>query len=100
MSTINSNGQNNDRSLADELKLESERLQQLAKELKKREEADAEMRANYPYFKEFVYARLREQFDKELPELPDDLEAYAKEVGAVPLTEEFLKEIVGVNQRS
>ncbi|MCI0379841.1 MAG: hypothetical protein L0215_19850 [Gemmataceae bacterium] len=96
MSTINSNGQDGTRSLADELKLESERLQLLAKELKEREEADAEMRANYPYFKEFVYARLREQFERELlPDTVTDLEEIARQEGARPIDEAFLRELRG-----
>jgi hypothetical protein len=80
-------------SVADELKRESERLRQLADELEAREEALAEMRANYPHLKQAVYAALRQQFERELPPLPDkDLEALAAEEGALPL-EAFVDEL-------
>jgi hypothetical protein len=80
-------------SVADELKRESERLRQLAEELKAREEAEAEMRANYPHFKRAIYAMLREKFERELPPLPDkDLETIALEEGALPL-EAFIAEL-------
>jgi hypothetical protein len=80
-------------SVADELKRESEKLQKLAEELKAREEAQAEMQANYPHFKKAVYAWLREQFERELPPLPDkDLEIIAAEDGAQPL-EAFIGEL-------
>jgi hypothetical protein len=80
-------------SVADELRRESERLRQLADELKAREEAQAEMRANYAHFKQTVYASLREQFERELVPLPDmDLEALAAEEGAQPL-EAFIEEL-------
>jgi hypothetical protein len=87
------NGDTGLRSVADELQRESERLRQLACELKAQEEALAEMRANDPYLKEAVYAALREQFMRELPSLPDkDLEPWAKEEGAQPL-ESFIHEL-------
>jgi septal ring factor EnvC (AmiA/AmiB activator) len=54
-------------SLADELRRESDRLRQLAEELKAREESQAEMRENYPHFKQALYASLREKFMSELP---------------------------------
>jgi hypothetical protein len=80
-------------SVADELKRQSEKLVRLAEELKAREEALAEMQANYPHFKRAVYAALREEFERELPPLPDkDLETYAAEEGALPL-EAFIHEI-------
>src|SRR5437868_6865574 len=73
-------------SLADELRRESDRLRQLAEELKAREESQAEMRENYPHFKRALYASLREKFMSELPPLPEgDLEAFATEEGAQPL---------------
>jgi len=73
-------------SLADELRRESERLRQLAAELKAREEAEAEMRENYPHFKKAVYALLREKFAREPPIPADkDLETFAAEEGAQPL---------------
>jgi hypothetical protein len=79
--------------VADELKRESERLRQLADELEAREEALAEMRASYPHSKQAVYAALRQQFERELPPLPDkDLEALAAEEGALPL-EAFIDEL-------
>jgi len=66
---------------------------QLAAELKAREEAQAEMRANYPHFKQAVYASLREQFERALGSLPDkDLETLAAEEGAQPL-EAFIEEV-------
>jgi hypothetical protein len=82
-------------SVADELKLESERLRQLAEQLKAREVAQEEMQANYPHFKRAVYASLREQFERELPPLPEkDLETLAAEEGALPL-EAFIEEFEG-----
>jgi hypothetical protein len=87
------NGDTGLSSVADELKRESERLRQLAEELKAREEALAEMQANYPHLKQAVYAALRQQFERELPPLPDkDLEALAAEEGALPL-EAFIDEL-------
>src|ERR1700676_5189865 len=79
--------------IADELKRESERLRQLADELQAREEALAEMQANYPHFKRAVYAMLREKYERELPPLPDmDLEAFAAQEGGLPL-EAFIEEL-------
>jgi protein subunit release factor B len=88
----NSNGQWD--SLAAELQREVEKLRQLAADLKAREEAEAEMRTNYPVFKQVVYALLREQFEREVPPLPDDvdLETYASREGAVPL-DAFLEDL-------
>jgi hypothetical protein len=82
------------RAVADELHREGERLQRLAAELKAREEALAEMQANYPHFKRMVYAMLRERFEKECPPIPDgvDLDAWAAEEGALPL-EAFIDEL-------
>jgi hypothetical protein len=55
--------------------------------------AQAEMRANYPYFKQAVYASLREQLERDLAPLPEkDLEAVAREEGAQPL-EAFIGEL-------
>ena len=81
-------------SIADELHREGERLQRLAAQLKAREEALAEMQANYPHFKRIVYAWLRERFEREVPPLPDDmdLETWARENGALPL-EAFIEEL-------
>jgi len=88
------NGAANLASLADELKREAERLAKLAEELKAREEADAEMRANYADYKRALFVLLREKFNCEIPP-PDadkDLETVAAEAGAVPL-EEFIDEL-------
>jgi hypothetical protein len=80
-------------SLADQLKQESDRLRQLAEQLQARQEALSEMEANYPYFRKFVYAKVREEFERTLPELPDrDLEILAQEEDAQPL-EAFIEEI-------
>jgi septation ring formation regulator EzrA len=81
-------------SVAAELHRESDKLRQLADELRSHEEAEAEMRANYPHFKRAVYALLREQFERELPPLPEgvDLEALAAQEGALPL-EAFLADL-------
>lgn len=80
-------------SVADELKQESERLRLLAEKLKAREEALAEMERQYPYFKAFVYAKLREEFADTIGDLPDkDLETIAQEDGALPL-EAFIHEL-------
>lgn len=79
--------------VADELRRESERLRQLAEELKARDEDQAEMRANYPYLKQAVYASLREQFERDLAPVPEtDLEAFAEKEGAQPL-EAFIDEL-------
>jgi len=90
----NKNGENKQCSLADELKQESERLRQLAEKLKAREEALAEMEENYPHYREFVFAKLREEAERTLEELPadGDLEAYAKKLGAQPL-DDILEEL-------
>src|SRR5262245_55234591 len=80
-------------SVADELKRQSEKLRLLAEELKAREEALAEMLANYPHLKHAVYALLREKFDRELEPLPDkDLETIARDEGALPL-EAFIADL-------
>jgi hypothetical protein len=87
------NGASGLRAVADELTRESEKLRQLAEDLKSREEAQAEMQANYPHFKQAIFAALREQFEEELAPLPDkDLETIAGEEGALPL-EAFLDEL-------
>lgn len=81
-------------SLAEVLRQHSERLRELAEACKKREEEEAEMRANYPHFKRFVYDTLREKFLREVPELPPDkdLETIAREEGALPL-EAFIDDL-------
>jgi hypothetical protein len=79
-------------SLADQLKQESERLRLLAEQLRQREQALAEMEANYPYFKAAVYAWLRDKA-RELPPFPDrDLESLVKEEGGLPLAD-FIDEL-------
>jgi len=86
-------GDNGVDSVADELKQESDRLRQLAEKVKAEEEAQAEMRANYPHLKQAVYASLREHFQRELPPLPDkDLETLAVEEGAQQL-EAFIDDL-------
>jgi len=53
----------------------------------------AEMEANYPYFRRFVYDKLREEFIASVPEVPDgDVEKLAREMGAEPL-ESFIDQI-------
>jgi hypothetical protein len=87
------NGAHESGSLADELRRESDKLRQLAEELKAREQDQAEMLANYPHFKRALYASLREKFMRELAPLPDkDLEALAIEEGAQPL-DAFIDEL-------
>jgi hypothetical protein len=62
-------------------------------------DADAEMRANYPHLRQAVYSLLREKFSQELPPLPDkELEALAKEEGALPL-EAFIDELEHTPER-
>jgi hypothetical protein len=91
---LDKNGANNLGALVDELKQESDRLRQLAEKLQAREKALAEMEANYPYFKAFVYKKLREEAERTLEPLPEnvDLEAYARERGAQPI-EPLLEEL-------
>jgi len=73
-------------SVSDQLKQESDKLRELAQKLKAREESWSEIEANYPYFREYVYAKVREHFARTLEELPDkDLEKFAAELGAQPL---------------
>jgi len=56
-------------------------------------EKQAEMEANYPYFRQFVYDKVREMFDASVPELPDiDLETLARLEGAEPL-ESFIDQL-------
>ena|ERR1043165_4843104 len=95
---IPTNGRTERESVADELKQESERLRQIAEKLKAREEALAEMEMNYPALLKFAHAKLQEEFARTLEELPDnvDLQAYAKQQGAVPhdvLMEELMEEL-------
>ena len=80
---INGNGIG---SVAELLRQESERLRELAEACKKQEEYEAEMRANYPYFKRFVYDTLKERALREVPEIPPDkdLETLIREEGGVP----------------
>lgn len=61
-------------------------------------DSDATMRANYPHFKQAVYAALREQFERELP-LPEvDLEKLAEEEKALPL-DAFIHELEKPDER-
>src|SRR5437764_978418 len=80
-------------SLADELRQESERLRGLAQQFQAREQALAEMEANYPFFKEAVYAWLRAKALAEVPPLGDkDLETLVKEEGGQRLVD-FIDEL-------
>ncbi len=80
-------------SIADDLKQESDNIRDLALKVKAREEALSEMEANYPHFRQFVYAKVRAEFERTLEELPDkDLESVARDEGAQPL-EAFIAEI-------
>jgi hypothetical protein len=52
-----------------------------------------QMKSDYPYFRKFVYDKLKEEFDRTLPPLEgDDLEKIIKDEGAVPL-DAFIHEI-------
>ncbi len=94
------NGTNGLSSVADELKRESDKLRQLAEELKANEIAIVEMQTNYPHLKQAVYASLREKFERELTPLPDkNLEILATEEGALPL-EAFIDELEGTAEGS
>jgi hypothetical protein len=81
--------------VVEELKRESERLRKLAEELEARQEADAEMRANYPHYKKIIDDLLQKHIDREIPPLPEgkDLETIAAEEGALPL-EDFIDELM------
>jgi hypothetical protein len=80
-------------SVADELGREVERLRALADRLKAREIELAEMEASYPYLRQLALARLREEFDRTVPPLPDkDLPTIAKEDKALP-PEAFIHEL-------
>jgi hypothetical protein len=82
-----------DDSLADDLRQQSEKLRELADKLKAREEELSEMEANYPAFRAFVYAKMREYFEKTLPELPDkELDAIVRDENAEPL-DAFIEEL-------
>jgi hypothetical protein len=80
-------------SVADELSREGDRLRKLAEELKACNETRAEMQANYPHFKQALYGLLRQEFERDLPPLPDrDLEIVAAEQDGQPL-EVFIGEL-------
>jgi hypothetical protein len=80
------NGRSNGSSVSDELKLECEKLRELAEKLKTQERSWSEIEANYPHFRQYVYAKVREHFARTVEELPDkNLETYAAELGAQPL---------------
>lgn len=58
-----------------------------------------QIQADYPYFRRFVYAKLKEEFDRLLPPLQgDDLEAIIKQEDAVPL-DSFIHEIEAPENR-
>jgi hypothetical protein len=93
MNQEDKNGVQDISSFADELRRESDRLRQVAEELQAREKDQAEMRANYPHFKQALYASVREKFLRELPPLPDkSLQDVAVEEGAQPL-EAFINDL-------
>jgi hypothetical protein len=99
ISGVDDNSSEGQGSVADELQRESEKLRQLAENLKSRENAQEEMRANYPHLKRAVYASLREKFERELEPLPDkDLETVAAEENAQPL-ETFIAELEGIPEK-
>jgi hypothetical protein len=53
-----------------------------------------EMERNYPYFRRFVYDKLREEFERTGPPLPETDEEWLAELAqSVPL-EDFIDEIV------
>ena len=55
--------------------------------------SDEEMRANYPAFREFVYAKMKEYFAAHSPPLPsENLEEVAKAEGGLSL-EAFIHEL-------
>ncbi len=57
------------------------------------EKNDEEMRANYPYFRAFVLAKMKEEFAQSLEPVSDsDLGKIAQEEGGLPLTA-FIEEI-------
>lgn len=52
-----------------------------------------QMQSDYPYFRKFVYTKLKEEFDRLVPPLDgDDLEKIITDEGAVPLSS-FIHEI-------
>ncbi len=60
---------------------------------KKPEFQVSEMEANYPYFREFVYAAVRKEFERTLEELPDvELDVLARQENSQPL-EAFIDEL-------
>jgi len=72
--------------LVNELKQENEKLRQRVNDLEEKQKALAEMEANYPYFRSFVYAKLREEFADSPDDVPDvDLETLAKMMNAEPI---------------
>jgi hypothetical protein len=81
-------------SVADALKFESERLRDLAEQLRVREKEYAELQAKYAEMKEWAFLLLREKMGCDLDPLRDncDLEVYAKEQGALAL-EDFIDEV-------
>ena len=80
--------------IAEELRLESERLRELAEKLKAREQALAEMESTYRHLVKYAYAKLREDFkiqDGDEYE-PEDVEAMIRDGRAFPL-EAFIEDI-------
>jgi hypothetical protein len=80
-------------SVSEALKEESDRLRHLAEQLESREQSLKEMEANYPHLRQFAFAKLREEFQNNVPEILDgDLEKLAQQEEALPL-EAFLHDL-------
>jgi hypothetical protein len=55
--------------------------------------SEEEMKRNYPHFRAFVFAKLKEEFSQSLEPLAgDDLQKIIEQEGAVPLSS-FIREI-------
>lgn len=94
------NGKEDLHSMAEALLQQSEQLRKLAAQLEARQQELAEMEASYPYLRAYAYAKLREEFARNLVEIPnDDLEAYARDTGAVPL-DSFINELKGIPEKN
>jgi hypothetical protein len=97
--TANANGP--PPSIAEALESESKRLRDLAEQLRLREQAYAELQAKHAEMRKWAFVLLREKMGGNLEPLPDDcdLEAYAKEQGALAL-EDFIDEVENPNQEA
>lgn len=82
------------RAVAEELRQESDKLQQLASQLEASQEALADLQKECDLYRRAVYAWAAEQFHQRLGELPDkDLETLIAETDAQPL-EAFLDDLL------